>query len=613
MRWSPEERGNTGLSSKDLYLRLLSHVKPYSKQFILALGFTMLLATTDPMLAYFLEPLINGTFVDRDPGFLVYAPLGLIAIFAVRGLAGFASTVLFSWISGRLVYDLREAMFASILKLPTSYFDATGTGVLINKLTHNVMQVTNAATKVLTTLVRDSITVIGLMGFMIWKNWKFSIIVFVIMPVIMLVIRTLASRLRKIHRQRQAAMGELTHSLGEAVRGQKVIKIYGGQKDETKRFKDVANWVRRWSFKDKVADAVNIPLVEMAAAIMIAVLIYLGTGENASDPMSVGEFVAFMAALGMLFPPLKRLTRVNQPLQAGLAGAESVFGLIDEPAEVDKGSRALSLPVKGALSFQQVSFSYGEDLPDALTDITFDVAPGETVALVGSSGSGKTTISALVPRLYDATRGEIQLDGVPLNELRLADLRAQISYVGQEAILFNDTIAANIAYGQPGDIDQASMLAAAEAAHALDFIRELPEGFDAQVGEDGVRLSGGQRQRIAIARAILKNAPVLVLDEATSALDTESERHVQEALDELSRDKTTLVIAHRLSTIENADRILVVKDGRIVEVGTHDELLAKHGEYEKLYNRRKDSAKGSDPSPRLLAWMPRALALRSSI
>jgi len=569
--------------SAAVYLRLLHHVKPYWKAFAGGLFFTVVLALTEPAIPWLLKPLLDGTFVERDPHYLFWSPILLLILFLVRGSANFLSRVAFQWVGGKVVLDLRKQMFERLLTLPTAYFDAHATGNLIAKVTYDVTQVTTAATRVLTVLVRDSLSVIGLLAYMLWLNWRFTLIVFLMLPVMAGFVRLIARRMRRASRDVQRTMGEMTHALEEAVRGHKIVKVFGGEAYERKRFHELANWVRRHRFKLKVADATSVPVVEFMGAVMIAVLIYAGTGQAGGEPLTVGEFVSYFAALGMLFAPIKRLTAINQPLQTGLAGAESVFALIDQPPEPDRGHRELER-ADGHIRFEEVHFRYPQAEQDALEGVSFEVRPGSTLALVGPSGSGKTTIAALIPRFYDPTAGRIFLDGIPLDEIRLRSLRDQIAYVGQESVLFNDTVAANIAYGLAEPPSREALEAAAEAAHALDFIRELPDGFDTLVGEDGVRLSGGQRQRIAIARAILRDAPILLLDEATSALDSASERHVQAALANLTANRTTLVIAHRLSTIEKADEILVIRDGRIVESGRHAELIERNGEYARLYN-----------------------------
>jgi len=575
------------MRSRELYIRLLGHLRPYRREFAAGILFMILLALTEPAIPYFLKPLLDGTFVARDPQFLFWSPIVLILLFVVRGTCTLASQVAFAWVSGKLVLDLRRLMFDKILTLPTSYYDAHNSGMIITKVTHNVTQVTAAATKVLMVLVRDTVVVIGLIAYMLYLNWRFSIFVFVLLPVLALTVRLIAKRLRVLSRSIQRTMAEVTHVVGEGVRGHKVIKVFGGQESEMRRFLQHANWVRRYQFKSKVADGASMPLVEAIAAAMIATLIYVGTGQTGQEPMSVGAFVSFLAALGLLFPPIKRLIGVNQPLQSGLAGAESVFDLIDQVPERDDGKQVLG-QIRGELCFSDVHFRYAGARDDALKGVSFSISPGSTVALVGSSGSGKTTIASLVPRFYDlaAGGGEIRVDDVDIRDVTLTSLRNQISYVGQESVLFNDTVAANIAYGCGEDVSHASIEEAARAAYALDFIRELPQGFDTRVGEDGVLLSGGQRQRIAIARALLKNAPLLILDEATSALDTESERYVQSALQNLTRDRSTLVIAHRLSTIVHAHQILVLSHGLIVERGTHEELLALGGQYSLLYRNQ---------------------------
>ncbi|HEC06866.1 MAG TPA: lipid A export permease/ATP-binding protein MsbA [Thiolapillus brandeum] len=571
--------------SKELYLRLLQHVRPYWHAFALAVLFTVLLASTEPAIPYLMEPLMDRAFVQRDEFYMFWMPIALLVLYIVRGILAFVSRVAFQWVAGKVVLDLRREMFERILTLPVAYFDAHVTGNLIAKVTYDVTQVTTAATKVLVILLRDGLSVIGLLGFMLYTNWKFTLVVSILLPVMLYFVRYVSGRMRHSSRNLQETMGEMTHALEEATRGNRIVKVYGGQAYERKRFGKLANWVRRYRFKLKVADATSAPIVEFIGALMIALLIYLGTGQLGGEPMTVGEFTSFFSALGLLFPPIKRLTAINQPLQTGLAGAESVFMLIDEPPENDSGDRNVET-INGSIRFENVKFRYSQAETDALHGISFQMEPGQSIALVGPSGSGKTTIAALIPRFYEPTEGQILLDDIPLGEISLAGLREHVAYVGQESVLFNDTVAANIAYGSSRPPTAGALEAAARAAHALEFIEELPEGFDTIVGEDGVRLSGGQRQRIAIARALLKDAPILILDEATSALDTVSERHVQAALQNLTANRTTLIIAHRLSTIENADRILVVRQGKVVESGSHAELIQRDGEYAHLYNNQ---------------------------
>ncbi len=571
----------SGMTGRELYLRLLQRVRPYWRQFGGALLAMVVLAMSEPAIPWLMKPMLDGSFVEKDPAVIFWSPILLILLFSLRGIMNFISDVAFEWVAGKVVHDLRRMMFERILTMGTPYFDSHATGTVISKVTYNVNQVTVAATKVLTTLVKDTIIIIGLLIYMLYLNWLLTLAVLFSMPVIVFAVRLLAIRLRRINRSLQSTMGVMTQVLEEAVRGHKVVKIFQGQRYEKRRFLDRANWVRRYNMKSKVAGSAHMPLVEFVGAAMIAMLVYAGTHQTAAGELTVGGFVSLMVAIGLLFAPLKRLTGINQPLQKGLAAAESVFGLVDEPSEPDPGTRVMER-AEGRVTFDHVSFRYPGMDRDALRPTSFEMAPGTTVALVGHSGGGKTTIANLIPRFYNPTGGRILIDGVDTQELTLESLRRQLSYVGQESVLFDDTVAANIAYGAQRELSDEEILEAARSAHALEFIERLPEGFDTLIGEDGVRLSGGQRQRLAIARALIKNAPILLLDEATSALDTESERHVQAALQVLTKERTTLVIAHRLSTIQHADRILVIRDGELVEEGRHQELLDRQGHYYHL-------------------------------
>lgn len=570
-----------GMTGRELYLRLLQRVRPYWRQFGGALLSMVTLAITEPAIPWLMKPMLDGSFVEKDQTVIFWSPILLILLFSVRGIMNFISGVAFEWVAGKVVLDLRRMMFERILTMGTPFFDSHATGTVISKVTYNVNQVTVAATKVLTILVKDTIIIIGLLAYMLYLNWVLTLAVLLSMPVIVYAVRLLAIRLRRVNRALQSTMGVMTQVLEEAVRGHKVVKIFQGQKFEQRRFLERANWVRRYNMKSKVAGSAHMPLVEFVGAVMIAMLVYVGTHQTAAGDLTVGGFVSLMVAIGLLFAPLKRLTSINQPLQKGLAAAESVFGLVDEPPEDDPGTVVLER-AEGRITFEQVAFRYASMEKDALKPTSFEMAPGTTVALVGHSGGGKTTIANLIPRFYNPTGGRILIDGVDIQELSLLSLRRQLSYVGQESVLFDDTVAANIAYGAESEVSQEAIVEAARSAHALEFIERLPQGFDTVIGEDGVRLSGGQRQRLAIARALIKDAPILLLDEATSALDTESERHVQAALQNLTRERTTLVIAHRLSTIQHADRIMVLRDGELIEQGRHQELLDKQGDYYQL-------------------------------
>lgn len=581
--FSATVRAMNSMTSSQLYRRLLGYVKPYWRVFALSILGMMVAAATEPLLPALLKPMLDGTFVHKDDTVIRLTPIFILVIFFVRGAASFVGTYAIGWIGNKVVMDLREAMFAKLLSLPTRYYDDHATGNLISKLTFDVTQVTAAATSVVTITIRDSIIVIGLLGWLFYLNWKLTLLSLVMAPVIAFIITTISRRLRSASRDSQQAMGDITQTIEESVTAHKVVKLFGGQTYESRRFFEHSNGLRRHTMRQAVASAANVPIVQMVAAVALSVVIYLVIEQSRTDQTTVGSFLSFVAAMLMLTAPIKRITAVSEYMQRGLAAAESVFELLDTPSEVDQGKLAIGR-AQGNLAFDHLDFSYqADDAKRVLRDINLAIPAGQTVALVGASGSGKSTLANLVPRFYTPTAGRITLDGHDLSDLSLASLRANIALVSQEVVLFNDTVAANIAYGQMREVPEAEIIAAAAAAHAMEFIREMPQGLNTLVGEKGVRLSGGQRQRIAIARAILKNAPILILDEATSALDSESERHVQAALETLMQGRTSLVIAHRLSTIENADRIVVMQKGEIVEVGTHHELLARNGIYAQLH------------------------------
>jgi subfamily B ATP-binding cassette protein MsbA len=570
------------MNSKDLYLRLLRYVRPYRRMFALSILGTTAAAATEPLIPALIQPLLDGSFVAKDPHSIRLMPLLMVAVFIVRGITSFIGTLAMSWIAHQVVTDLRDALFARLLSLPTRYFDDHSAGSLLSRLTYDVSQVMTATTQALVALVKDGLSVIGLLGWMLYLNWKLSLLVLLITPGITIIMRLVSQRLRRLSRELQELMGGLTHVIDEVLQGHKVIKIFGGQDYERQRFHRVNNRVRQFNLKLAAASEASGPLVQLLAIIALGAVIYFASLQSAADQITVGGFVSLFGAMAMLLTPIKRLTKVNEQLQRGLAAAETIFALLDEPPEPDRGIRAIGR-ARGEVRFHAVSHRYRDDGGEVLHQLELDVRPGETIALVGPSGGGKTTLMSLLPRFYEPESGDILLDGVPIRELRLAELRANIAYVSQDIVLFNDTVAANIAYGAGFQVGEDDILKAAESAHAMEFIRELPQGLHTLIGENGARLSGGQRQRLAIARALLKNAPILILDEATSALDTQSERKVQQALDALRQGRTAFIIAHRLSTIESANRIVVLDRGHIVESGTHDELLARGGLYASLY------------------------------
>ncbi len=580
------------MTGNKLYFRLLSYVKPYRRIFILAIFFTILLALTEPLLPALLKPLLDGSFVDKDLDTIKLMPFALIGLFVVRGFTSYASTMAMTAVSTRVVMDLRNEMFRKLLVLPNRYYDNNPTGIVLSKVTYNVEQVAAASTEVLIVLVRDSVSILGLLGLMLYLNWQLTLFVSVLVPIIALIVKFISKRIRDINRSIQQAMGEMTHILEEAIQGNKVVRLFGGQIYEYDRFQQISNWLRRYNVKHQATAALSSPVGQFILVLGLAAVVYFAALQSLEDEVTVGSFVSFIAAMAMLLSPLKKLIGVNSVLQRGLAAAESMFELVDETPEVDQGTTKAK-HLRGRVDFDHVTFTYRGSDRKALDDICLTIEPGENIALVGPSGGGKSTLANLIPRFYHLNRGRILLDGEDIQEVTLASLRSNIALVSQNVTLFNDTVEANIAYGEMRGTDRESVISAATNAHAIEFIEEMPLGLDTLIGENGVRLSGGQRQRLAIARALLKDAPILILDEATSALDNESERFIQEALATLTRNRTTLIIAHRLSTIEHADRILVLSEGRIIESGTHQDLMAMGGTYKKLYDTQFSIAGGT--------------------
>ena len=577
-------------SALRLYKRLMAYVWPYKWVFLASVLGMAVVSATEGGFAWIMKPLIDGGFVENDANLVRYIPLIVVAIFVVRGLFGFMAGYATNWVGRQVIFQIRSQMFSRLVNLPSRFYDAHSSGILISKLIYDVEQVMNAATKAFTSMVKDSLSLVFLLGWMLFLSWRLTLMFLVLAPVIAISVRTISVRFRKTSRQIQQSMGEITHVVQEAIEGQRVVKIFCAQDAETRAFNLVNVRNLKQAMRKATAAAINVPVVELLAAIGVAVAIFFAMQQRSAGQFSAGDFVSYITAMGLMMPAIKRLSMVNEVIQTGISAAQSVFGLIDEAPEADPGTQAIQ-HASGKIEYRHVGFRYPVSSDPVLDDVSFRIEPGETLALVGASGSGKTTAANLLPRFYMTDTGEILLDGININTLKLGNLRSHIALVSQETVLFDDSIRNNIAYGKEGPIDDARIVEAARAAHVLEFAQQQPEGLDTMVGERGVRLSGGQRQRIAIARAIYKNAPILILDEATSALDTESERLVQEAMRELMRNRTTLVIAHRLSTIENANRILVLSQGRVVETGTHTELLAKNGMYARLYRLQfSDSA-----------------------
>ncbi len=570
------------ISSRALYARLLKHVRPYRAALFGAVAAMVVGGLADASLVKLTGPLIDELFVHRNESLAILLPLAIIAVFLVSGLASFTSGYATQWVGNKVILDLRREMFANVLRLPPAFFDEVATAQLVTKFTNDVNNIAAAATSVLVVLVRDTVTIAALIAILLWSNWKLTLIAFVVIPPIALVVRAFSVRLRVMSRESQRAIGGVAEVLDESISNQRVVRVFGGQAYESERFERASQAIRRFNMKHAAAAAGTVPVTQLIVACAIAAIIYFAAGQAFAGSTDVGRFIEFIAATGMLLQPLKRLTGVNEHIQRGLASCESVFGLIDEKPEDDRGTMRIER-ARGAIRFEEVSLTYRGAVHPALTQVTLDIRPGETVALVGPSGGGKSSLIHLLPRFYHPGGGRITLDGDDIEALTLESLRRQISLVSQNVVLFNDTVAANIAYGRRDQVGEDDIVRAAEAAHAMEFVTALPQGLATEIGENGAKLSGGQRQRIAIARAVLKDAPVLLLDEATSALDTESERAVQAALDALMRGRTTIVIAHRLSTVEKADRIVVLAQGRIAEVGTHRELIDAAGLYAGLH------------------------------
>ena len=576
---------NSNLQS-GLYLRLLKYTFKYKIVFIVAVLAMAMFAVTDTAFAALIKPLLDGSFVDKDPETIRLFPFVLMGLFLLRGISGFISTYGIAWVGRNIIKTIRQEMFEKLVHMPTKTYDFASSGELLSKLTYDTEQVAEAATKAITVIVRDGLTVIGLLGLMFYQSFILSVGLFVIGPVIAIFIKVMSVRFRDASKHIQESMGYITNVVEELISGHRVVKIFGGEKSEKNSFEDVNDNNKERHLKLALIQGISIPLVQFIVALFLSIVIYFVTSDEYLKEISVGTFMSFITAMILIFAPIKRLAEINVVLQRGLAASESVFKLLDSQSEIDKKkdsfNKIFTRDFK-AISFSNINFSYYDNNNLVLSDINFTIPKGSTCAIVGKSGSGKSTLINLLPRFYDIKNGSISVDGNNINTFSLKELRGMIAYVGQDLTLFNDSIRNNIAYGSLENKSLEEVKLAAENANASDFINNFDLGYDTFVGDNGVLLSGGQRQRIAIARAILKDAPILLLDEATSSLDSESEKLIQTALVELQKNRTTIVIAHRLSTIENADKIIVLDSGRIIESGKHSELISNKGLYAKLH------------------------------
>lgn len=578
----------------ELYKRLLRTLSPYKAQVGLVLASLLVAAVTEPLLPILLKYLVDDTLIAKNPNMAFWIPIMVTLVFCLKGLAEYVSKVASSWVAHKAILDIRALMFRKIVELPLQAQHDYSGGNLLSKVTYNVPQVANSLGDAWIIVIRDVMIIVGLLGYLTYLSWKLTLLTLLIAPLVGFIIDRASRLMRQSSTDMQNSMGIMTQQLEECLGGIRDIKIYGAQEKEKKRLFQTAEELRRHTMSVIRVAAANVPLVQILAAIALSIVIFVATTLSQQGSLSPGEFVAFITAMALVFEPIRRLTSVNQSIQQGLAAAESIFELIDQPDEPNPGKERLT-SLTGEIKLEQLSFQYPRGDTKVLSDLTLTIPAGKTTALVGQSGSGKTTLVNLIARFYSPTQGRLTIDGTSLESLDLAHWREQVAFVSQNVVLFNDTIRANIAFGNLPD-DENLLIQAAKDAHAWEFIQNLPNGLDTIIGDNGALLSGGQRQRLAIARAFLKNAPILVFDEATSSLDNQSEAMIQQAMERLRLNRTVIIIAHRLSTIENADQIVVMDQGRRVELGSHATLMTARGVYFNLYQRGALASKSSENS-----------------